>query len=278
MRAIFRTYSSRPVRRGLSFFEFIGCLAAMIGGVFLGSAYLGIDMKDMAIGVLAKADVIKPEFFLADEVQTANPTDSDSKQGASQSAATNEPGKLVDEQLLTEVDSTQESTDPSEANSKSHFKSTPQPTKAERRNATRAYWDVLTECLLQEGNNRSQGLRAEDELQLYDYLVSRKTGHEQAIKSLQQLNEFGVDERLLAHGRQVTTWNKSAVKLFERALSLLTDGPSAGITGPFAQTWQSSATQLRMEESLIVDKHKAVAGYLDHEYPEIAPFEPAFKK
>jgi len=38
-------------RRGISVLEFIGCFSAMIGGVILGSLYLGVDMRDLAAGV-----------------------------------------------------------------------------------------------------------------------------------------------------------------------------------------------------------------------------------
>jgi hypothetical protein len=52
--------------------------------------------------------------------------------------------------------------------------------------------------------------------------------------------------------------------LFKRALDLLTDAPSAQLSGPFAQAWQSKATQHQMEERLLADKHQAVQSYLDH--------------
>lgn len=276
MRSIPRPCTIRPIRRGLSFLEFLGCLVAMIGGVFLGSVYLGIDMKTMAVGVLAKADVVSPEFFKADKGATNNPTSLNTMQDLTRSSTTGEAVGVVEEEHVADVKEPAQIEEPSGDNLDSLI--APEVSDAERLAATRAYWDALTECVLHEARNRSKGFQTDEEWQLYDYLTSRKEGHSLALETLKQLNEFGVDERLLSHGRQVATWNSSAVRLFERAIFLLTDGPSAGISGPFAQNWQSSATQLRMEESLIHDKHRAVANYLDHEYADIAPFDPAFKK
>lgn len=250
----------------------------MVGGVYLGSTYLGIDMKTMAVGVLAKADVVGPEFFQANEDANQNIETSNDLLSAEASIAVGETAPQPKQELAESANIVEQVVEQSTINEESSPKSAPQLTDSERRAATRNYWDSLTECMLRESKNRSQGFRSAEEWQLYDYLTSRRNGHSQALETLKQLEDLGVDERLLAHGRQVITWNQSAVKLFDRALALLTDGPSAGISGPFAQSWQSSATQLRMEESLIVEKHAAIASYLDHEYPDIAPFAPAYTK
>ncbi len=154
----------------------------------------------------------------------------------------------------------------------------PELTADERSAYTRAYWDKLTACMLTEAKGRVQEVGNVEEWQLYDYLNRRKLGHEQALESLSGLSEFGVDQRLVSHGQQVVTWHRSGVKLFEHAVALLTDGPGAELTGPFAQSWQSAATQLRMEESLVVDRHKGLTVYLDREYPKEAPFVPAFQQ
>ncbi|TWU25753.1 hypothetical protein Pla144_29650 [Bythopirellula polymerisocia] len=246
----------------------------MIGGVFLGSTYLGIDMKDMTIAVLAKADVVSPDFFKS----SSDPTQTQAElKSASTDSPSPETGTTSDIDMMNQLNESEQSDELGKRSGTLGTNKTPELTDAKRRAATRVYWDALTDCMLYEAKNRSQGFQADQEWQLYDYLTSRKQGHSQALETLKQLDEFGVDDRLIDHGRQVVIWNTSAVTLFERALALLTDGPSAGISGPFAQSWQSSATQLRMEESLILDKHNAVASYLDHEYPDIAPFAPAYK-
>ena len=45
-------------RRGLSILEFLGCFSALVVGVFLGSLYLGVDVKEMAYIALEQAQVV----------------------------------------------------------------------------------------------------------------------------------------------------------------------------------------------------------------------------
>lgn len=263
-----------PLRRGLSFLEFVGCLVAMVGGVMLGSMYLGIDVKQMAIGVLVQAQVVDSGFF-------KEQPDTSEKLAATEVA--------VSDHEITEPASPNVETVPAAVQPPVVATTEPtpttdqpvaprQPTPQETRVATRAYWNTLTECMLVEAHGRLRGEGSPEEWQLYDYLLQRKQGHEKALKDLEALDEFGVDERLVEHGEQVTAWHKSGVKLFDYALSLLSDGPGAKLTGPFAQSWQSAATQLRMEENLVIERHRAVANYLDREYRQESPFVPAFQQ
>jgi hypothetical protein len=74
----------------------------------------------------------------------------------------------------------------------------------------------------------------------------------------------------------VLSWQQAGARLYGRAVDLLTDAPTDQLTGPFAQSWQSAATQHRMEEKLVREKHFSVASYLDFTYKDLAPFKPAF--
>jgi hypothetical protein len=272
--------SKRQQRHGLSFVEFVGCLVAMVGGVLLGSIYLGIDVQKMAAGVLEQAQVVAPGYFrqvAATSVQESANESSAVDSQASSAFADAEPTQEVAETAavgsgLPATSQPAPIADPATSRVK------PEPTEIERRAATRAYWDQLTEIMLAEAHGRLRGEGSPEEWELYDYLSQRKRGHEVALAELDKLGTFGVDERLLNHGEQVVAWHKSGIKLFEHALSLLSDGPGAKLTGPFAQSWQSAATQLRMEETLVVERHKAVANYLDREYVAEAPFVPAFQQ
>jgi hypothetical protein len=267
-------------RRGLSFVEFVGCLVAMIGGVLLGSVYLGIDVQKMAFGVLEQAQVVAPGYFS----QTAAAGE-DAENAEDQSSEESQTTPLSDEAQSSTTEngdspesaqSNESATEPKAEANKPIVK--PEPTAEERQAATRVYWDQLTAVMLSEAQGRLRGEGNPEEWQLYDYLLQRKHGHENALIELEKLEQVSVDDRLLDHGDQVIAWHKAGIKLFEHALSLLSDGPGAKLTGPFAQSWQSAATQLRMEESLVVERHKAIAAYLDREYAAVAPFVPAYQQ
>jgi len=257
-------------RRGLSFVEFVGCLVAMIGGVLLGSVYLGIDMQRMAVAVLEQAQVVAPGYF--------NPiTATSATEPPGTAAAEGQQSVTTAADAVTSTESAP-AVEPAKDVVAGKAITTPKPTAAEQSKATRAYWDQLTAIMLSEAQSRVRGEGNPDEWELYDYLAQRKRGHDDSLAQFEKLEQFGVDERLLEHGEQVVEWHKSAIKLFDHALSLLSDGPGAKLTGPFAQSWQSKATQLRMEENLVIDRHRAIANYLDREYVGEAPFVPAFQQ
>lgn len=255
-------------RRGLSFVEFVGCLVAMIGGVLIGSFYLGLDAQKVALGVLEQAQVVAPGYFSQfTATQLVGDTPATAK---NQESSTTQELAAVDSTTIAESTPTTDS-----IARLLHVK--PEPSAAERQQATRAYWDQLTAIMLKEVQDRIPDGGNPEEWKLYDYLSQRKRGHEQALAQLETLDDLSVDERLLDHGEQVVAWHKAGVKKFAEALSLLSDVPGAKFTGPFAKRWQTSVTQLRMEESLVVERHKAIASYLDREYTAAAPFVPAFQ-
>jgi hypothetical protein len=269
--------SKRQQRHGLSFVEFVGCLVAMIGGVLLGSIYLGIDVQKMAVGVLEQAQVVAPGYFSQVAATSVQEPANESSAVDSQASLADDDAEAAAGPVSFDAGSPA-APQPEPVAGLATPIVKPEPTEAERRAATRAYWDQLTEIMLAEAHGRLRGEGSPEEWELYDYLSQRKRGHEVALAELDKLEAFGVDERLLNHGEQVVAWHKSGIKLFEHALSLLSDGPGAKLTGPFAQSWQSAATQLRMEETLVVERHKAVANYLDREYVAEAPFVPAFQQ
>lgn len=278
------TYRQKRIqRRGLSFLEFIGCMVAMVGGVFLGLFYLGVDTQKMAVIVLQQAQVIAPSYLnqIAATV-SAQPIGEQSPAGDSAQTSANIGGQ---QPASTSTDVAAPSKSPSNTAATKTTLATsasvparPEPSGSEQLELTRDYWDKVTGIMLKEANGRLRGAGNPEEWELYDYLSQRKRGHEAALAELEKLDSYGIDDRLADHGDQVIAWHKSGIKLFDYGLSLLSDGPGAKLTGPVAQSWQSAATQLRMEESLVVNRHKAVAKYLNREYASEAPFVPAFQQ
>jgi hypothetical protein len=99
---------------------------------------------------------------------------------------------------------------------------------------------------------------------LYEFLSCRSEGHAAAAKAIEELSTRGVDPHVTAYAEKAQAWHEEGAKLYGRALDLLTDAPSAQLSGPFVQSWQSAATQHRMEETLLEEKHAAVQRYLNH--------------
>jgi hypothetical protein len=284
----------------MSVLEFVGCLSAMVGGVVLGSMYLGVDVRQMTFAVLKQAKLVdagaaveaKPDVQATAAGEAASsaaadgsPTSSDESPAAARAAegeqgattapaeetaeSVAEPAAVVEPSSEAPADATgAESPAPAEAsNPLANFLSRENAidlTDAQRATLTHAYWEALDQCMKDEVKHRLAGMPEDGNWQLFDYLSCRKQGHEQAASLISQLNLRGVDAHVASYAQKALAWHRDGVKLFSRALDLLTDAPTAQLSGPFAQSWQSAATQHQMEERLLGEKHTAVQSYLAH--------------
>lgn len=267
-------------RTGVSFVEFVGCLAALAGGVVLGSMYLGVDVKGMAVSVLERSQIVDTAVLDEQETpeQQAEATGEEQLNATEQPEASPETSPAVESETEQSAPISEDLAPAVESEPTDTVEASEEPVElsdSEREAATHAYWKSLAECVQQEARGRQASIKSTENWQLFDYLTHRQKGHQRAVEVIESLDESGVDEKVLAHSQQVLAWQRAGEKLFGRAVDLLTDGPSADLSGPFAQSWQSSATQHRMEEKLIREKHFGVAGYLDHAYKSLAPFKPA---
>lgn len=280
-------------RSGVSILEFLGCLSALAGGVVLGSMYLGVDVKDMAFAMLEQAKIVEPRpkpstpeagaAAASPEAAAAAPEApaADAPQTAPASAAADAPSSDAGT-ASTEAASTPTSDAPAPAASEpAAAPSLPEPaaglfaredliTPEQRRALTTAYWDALGACMKDEVKHRVPAIDTEGNWQLFDYLTGRKNGHLKAVAAIAALDQRGVDDHVLAYSNKARSWHEDGAKLFGRAVDLLTDAPTAQLSGPFAQSWQSAATQHRMEERLLAEKEQAVRTYLAHTYDEAA--------
>ena len=234
----------RSSRRGLSFLEFIGCLSALTGGAVLGSIYLGVDVKETTIALLQRTQVVASPAPTAAAPTAPAPT-----------AAGATPLPMATAPVANPTDA---SAQPVAALAAITL------TPDERKVLTRAYWDALNECVKVESDHRQTREPAVGGAELHEYLSRRSDGHRTAAESIDQLSLRGVDAHVAAYAESIQAWHEEGASLFAEAQDLLTDAPTAQLSGPFAQAWQSAATQHQMEERLLEEKHRAVQSYLDH--------------
>jgi hypothetical protein len=256
--------------------EFLGCAVALAGGLILGSMYLGVDVKGVTVKAMQHAEMISPPpaepvALNIDVSAPGSPATADSADSSKPDMATTTPAALSDALAIP---------------------------AALRRELTLAYWKGVDECMKNElagrtsANTKSSDLEVYDYLTLrnqkprspsakgtpapplktrrsknwalYEYLTMRSKGHRAAAEEIEKLDVRGVDGHVTAYAEKALDWHREGAELFSRALDLLTDAPSAQLGGPFAQAWQSKATQHQMEERLLAEKHQAVQSYLDH--------------
>ena len=258
-------------RRGGALLEFFGCAVALLGGLLLGSMYYGVDVREVTVKAMQHAEIISPPAPMDDPAAVSVDVHAASTgESAADPNATKQPADLADALAL-----------PAEV----------------RRKLTQDYWTALDECMKTELAGRTAANAKSSDLQVYDYLTLRNNGpakkptpkatpalktrrsknwalyeyltlrtkgHRDAAAAIEALDPKGVDGHVTAYAEKALAWHREGADLFKRALDLLTDAPSAQLSGPFAQAWQSKATQHQMEERLLADKHQAVQSYLDH--------------
>lgn len=284
---------SGPPRRGVSLLEFLGCLSALAGGLILGSLYLGVDVKEMAFVVLEKAHVVEarpkpsqragrspsPAPTAVSIATTTNPApDAPPAHTAAGVAPSVEPPSPAAPSLDVATPAGASAAPPAAtpaAPAAGLFARADLITPEQRQALTLAYWQALAACMQDEVQGRLPAVDAEGNWQLFDYLTGRKDGHLKAAGAIAALDARGVDDHVMAYAKKAHAWHQDGARLFARALDLLTDAPTAQLSGPFAQSWQSAATQHRMEARLLAEKAQAVRSYLDHEYAAAPPAETA---
>jgi hypothetical protein len=215
-------------RRALSIVEFLGCLVAVGGGIVIGAMYHGVDVKDCAVSALQYSQIAP-----APAATAVAPGTADSPAVAPNVGQT--PVTLQEAISLT---------------------------AEEREQLTQKYWESLNSVMQAEADHRAAN--PEDGALLHDYLAHRHAGHRQAADDIAQLNRHGVDGHVAAYAIRVQAWHEEGAAMFAHAKNLVTDAPSAQLSGPFAHEWQSASTQHQMEERLLSEKHAAVQSYLEH--------------
>lgn len=248
------------LRRGLSIFELTGCFFAVIVGAVLGAMYLGIDVKGIALSVLEKTELIEPtgsSAAAASDVQDAQGSAADTNL-----AATDTQGAETDAESAKkpDVEQTWQETITSAVNE--HLP--PEVPIEEQRELTRVYWESLLSSLDESQKAAVEASQFSGQPQLYDLLASRKQIHVDALERMEDLDAHGVNVRVVSFSAATKQWHEDGKKLYTRAMDLLTDTAKAELSGPFAQSWQSAATQHRMEERLLKDRRSALENFVEH--------------
>ncbi|MBX3427442.1 MAG: hypothetical protein KF688_17315 [Pirellulales bacterium] len=244
-------------------------MIALCAGLVFGANYMGVDLKGIAAGTLKSASIAAPEWLsdaeppalglTAEGVVEPAPAAVDAQSPASPSAESVAPPS-ADPAPAEPV--TPETARQRQRDSLGYLV----PLTSEQKAVlTRAYWDELATIMAAERASREASIDNVHELQLFDYLTDRKNAHGAAVAAIEELDSLGVDPQVKSFAEKVLAWHEEGQALFARAIALLTNAPTAQLTGPFAQSWQSAAKQHRMEERLVLEKRTAVQTLLDHE-------------
>jgi hypothetical protein len=264
-KAPFAGNRGRANRAGLTALEFLGCVIAVVGGIWLGALYLGVDVRHVAHTALAEAellDKVPPEW--------RPPGPEDKAMTREQLVATlrEELGALRDElsslQTGGEVDSGDTpSPAVSEASSSKSRRASKEPTLA--------YWLRINEIALAEAALQQDAESAANDANAARVFAIKGRISRFAAKSVEAIPSEGVDDLVTQFGRQLGLWYDRGGELYERAVRIW-ETPTIGQNREHLnQEWRRTELQHRNEALLLKEKAVVVRNAVSRQYGEEFP-------
>jgi hypothetical protein len=238
-------------RRGLSVLEFLGCVIAVLGGIWLGALYLGIDVRYMAHTALSEAellDKVPPEW------RPPGPQDSVTRE---QLVATlrEELGSLKSE--ITNLRKGEISSEPepkSQVAEPAGPTDRPRPTKEQ----TLAYWARLNEIALGEAALQADTESASDTVSAAKVFAIKSRIGRFAAKSVEAIPESQVDPVAVQFGRQLALWYEHGADLYDRAVQIWESATNDLGRDQLNDDWRRAELQHKNEAQLLREKAAAV--------------------
>jgi hypothetical protein len=258
---------TQPAQRaGLSTLEFLGCVIAVIGGIWLGALYLGVDVRHVAHTALAEAqllDKVPPEW--------RPPAPDDKAMTREQLVATlrEELGALRNE--LSSLRTGGDSGDSTEGNISQHGQDKSSVSLGASKEQTLAYWSRINEIALSEAALQQDAESAANGANAARVFAIKGRISRFAAKSVEAIPSEGVDELVIQFGRQLALWYDRGGELYERAVRIW-ETPTIGQNREqLNQDWRRTELQHRNEALLIKEKAVVVGNAASRRFGEQFP-------
>ncbi|MCI0335410.1 MAG: hypothetical protein L0228_19560 [Planctomycetes bacterium] len=253
-------------RRGLTVLEFAGCVLAVLGGMWIGAQYLGINVQHLAHAGLQKVQLL-------DNVPPAwRP------EGPKLSVVTRE---QRDSALRQELDSLRNEITALQGGAKPASSSAPvSDATSIARNSTRAYWLRLNDIALHEVELQRDAETAIDDANAAKVFAIKGRVSRFAATSIEAVPSEGVEKAVLQFGRQLGSWYDRGGELHERAVRIWETSSGQQARSQLTEEWKQAELQHHNEARLLRDRAAALRASISRqfgeEFPEFAkPVTPA---
>ncbi len=247
-------------RTGLTLLEFIGCAIAIVGGLWLGALYVGLDLRHLAHATLSEAHLLEA---VPSDWQPAGPNDGKSQEELA--ATLNEELRTLRNDLATLRQDSPATTnasspaDSQETRSSGHGES-PEGASEE----TRAYWLRINEIAWSEATLQQEANVAFSQEKAAKVFALKARSCHFAAEAVQAVPTAAVAEPAAAFGRQLAAWYERGGALYDRAVQIW-ETPSQG-RAPLNADWSRAELQHRNESRLLNEKASAVRGTLSRQF------------
>lgn len=246
----------RATRAGLTALEFAGCLTAVVGGMWLGAAYLGVDIQHVAHRVLDEAELLDD---VPPDWRPAGPKDALTREQAL-SMLRKELGSLRSEIVALRT-AAAEVGDPKLL------------TEAEARvkENTRAYWLRLSEIARSEAAFQRDAETTFDANNAAKVFAIKGRISRFAAKTVATVPNESVDPTVVQFGNQLGEWYERTAELYERAVQIWESPAANQGRSQLNKDWRAAELQHRHEARLLNERAAAVRSSLSRQYGEEFP-------
>jgi hypothetical protein len=256
--------SRRRDRAGLSALEFVGCLMALVGGVWLGALYLGVDVRHVVFGALSESDLMDkvPEKWRPADPAVANgPT-------------TQELAESVQRELIAlrqEITALRTARLDGQSSS-SHEGGGQNRSSADAQQLTKQasleYWArlqivVQNEIALQRDAESAATDSNATKVAALKGRISRLTAS--AIRALPINN---VDPAAVTLAKDVANWYEQGARLYDQAVAIWESSARTSSGGQLSKDWEQAQIQHRNEGRLLGDQVAGVRDSLTRRFGE----------
>jgi hypothetical protein len=250
--------------RGLTALEFLGCLIAVLGGMYLGAIYLGVDVRHLAYNALEQSDML--ERVPADWRPPAPPDKAMTREQLVRTLR-EELGMLRNE--LTALQSNTASGDATRTTPTDQFIQTlPQPVTKEK---TLAYWQRLNEIALGETALQQDAESTINKTNAARVFAIKGRISRFSAKAVEAIPTPGVDDSVVKFGRQLGLWYDHGGELYERAVRIWETPIGKQARAQINEEWKTAQQQHRNESRLILEKAESIRSSISRQFGEEFP-------
>jgi hypothetical protein len=247
----------RQRRSGLSTIEFIGCVMAVLGGLYIGAVYLGVNLEHVAHDALERTSMLEklPEKWRPESAKDALAT-----------------RKQMDSMVRTELAAIRN--DIQALNDESVPMSKPSAQRVATNSGlgkTRDYWLRLSEIALRDEKLQRDADKNAGETNTAKVFAVKARVSRVTAKGVSAAPTEDVDPSVVKFGRQLSLWYDRTGELYERAVRIWETSSSPQAREQLIAEWKRDEIQHRHETRLIRDKATALRAAISRQFGEEFP-------
>jgi hypothetical protein len=257
-----------PLRAGLSVLEFVGCVIAVVGGIWLGAIYLGVDLRRVAHEALTDTELLDkvPENWrpVAPEEEHMTREQLVTTLREELSGLRKEITSLREGEMAEGKQPGQQAQGPTQDGSK--------VAEQDSKEKTLAYWGRLIEIASGEAALQADAASAFNDANAAKVFAIKSRISRFAAKAVEAVPQDGVDRSVVQFGRQLGVWYERGGELYDKAVHIW-ESTSAGSQSRIQlnEEWGRAELQHRNETRLLDEKASAVRSAVSRRFGQNFP-------